>query len=86
MMAKAMQVVWNNTVIGTIPDPKQDNFFIYGSWKRLASPETWQALLDALDTGGEVLVELRGAGEPRMARILVEPDEGEIEVRLDPLR
>jgi hypothetical protein len=43
MVAKAMQVVWNNTVIGTIPAPKQDNFFLYGSWKRLAWPETWRS-------------------------------------------
>ena len=85
-MAKAMQVVWKNTVVGSMPNPKIDNFFVYGPWTRLASPETWQALLDAIGTEGEVPVELRGAGKPLMGKILVEPDEDEIEIRFDPSR
>ena len=85
MMARAIQVVWNDKVIGTIPEPKQDNFFIYGSWKRVASPETWQALLDALDTEGEVLVELRAAGEPGWRGSWSSRTKARIEVHLGSL-
>jgi hypothetical protein len=85
-MAKAMDVIWKGAVIGSMPDPRIDNFFIYGSWTRTASPETWQALVEALDTDGEVPVELRGSGKPLMGKILVEPDDDEIEVRFDPSR
>jgi hypothetical protein len=57
-----------------------------GPWKRLASPESWRALLDVLEAEGEVLVELRGDGKPLTAKLLVEPDEEEIELRFDPSR
>jgi len=79
-----LQVVWNDTVIGTLDDPKVDNFFLYGRFVRQSSPETWQELLDTLERDGEVNVELRGEGKPLKASILVEPDEDQLEVRLDP--
>jgi hypothetical protein len=85
-MTRVIQVVWNDTVIGSMRDLTFDNFFIHGPWQRLASPETWRALLDLLEAEGEVLVELRGEGKPLMAKLLVEPDEQEIELRFDPSR
>lgn len=77
------QIVWNDTVIGTMPDPKVDNFFLYGRFVRQCSPETWQQLLDTLKEG-DVSVELRDNGLTSKAWLITEPEEDDqIEVRRD---
>ncbi len=80
----AMQVVWNDTVVGTLHDPKVDNFFLYGQFTRQCTAEVWQQLLDWLNNEGDVDVELRGGGKPLRASIIVEPEGDQLEVRLEP--
>ena len=81
----ALQLVWNDVVLGVLPDPRIDNFFLYGRFVREASPDTWSQLLDRLRSEGDVRVELRGRGRPMRAWLIAEPDDDdEIEVRLDP--
>jgi hypothetical protein len=83
-MADEMQLFWGDKLIGTLPDPKVDNFFLYGRWTRLCNQDEWQQLLDVLDATGEVEVGIRRGSGPLKGRILVEPDDEEIEIRLDP--
>lgn len=77
-----LRIVWQDKWIGSLLQPKIDNFFVHGRWARRCTPEEWRQLLDALDTAGEVEVELGRAGTAMKGMILAAPDDDEIEIRL----
>lgn len=78
-MAKKIDVFWRGEVVGSILEPKFDNYHLYGEWKPVSSPTT-HLFIERI-TAGKLARVLLGDGEPPLYGTIDMPpdDEGEIE-------
>ena len=68
-----------SNIVGWLENPKVDNYFVYGKW--IPNKESnVDALSNAICNDGDQNILLEGAS----AIIVVPPENGEIEIRLDP--
>jgi hypothetical protein len=82
-MPDTLKLFWKGQLLGSMLNPKPDMYFLYGKWHRECDDSVNQALLDALEQDGEVLLQVEGRETVLQAYLLVEPDDV-IEIRLDP--
>ena len=81
MSSLSHSVFWNGKKVGTISNPKIDNFFYYGNWQPDESCDVYSEFLSAINNNEYgASVDIGEIGSKLAGYILVEPDE-EIEIR-----
>ena len=84
-MLNLYAMYWQGVKIGEMLDPKADNFFTYGAWRPNECEQTLHEMIDRINDGDDVIVELRGTDNstPTRGYIFDIPDNV-VEVRCDP--
>lgn len=83
-MKKNIQILyWNAKIVGSLVDPKADNFDFYGAWEPTEDKLLYESFLAQIDEEGGAFVEIGSVGSPLTGTVEVEPDQ-EIEIKLRP--